>query len=217
MKSKLFATVFLSLSATLAGRSQIVTHTPADAEANGVTVSSPFSLLAPGGALGANLIAFGVDYSFGNVEGIFNDPPHAFSGVNGGGIVDVQTAIDGRIVVLNSLISGLTDFVSVDAGISNPGDLLLSVFDSSLTLLGSVANTSSGISTMTIDHSGVFDIAYFSVSTPTGDLWGARSVSINTPVAAVAAAGAVPEPSTYGLMGVALLGVVACLRRHAKR
>lgn len=216
MKTKLLASLLLALSVGVAGRAQIITHTPADATATGVVVSSAFSPLAVGGAVGSSLIAFGVDYSFGNVEGIFNDPPLAFGGVNGGGNVDLLAGVDGRIVALNTLSQGLTDFVSVTAGNASTGNLILSVFDSSLNLLGTASNTSSGITTFSIDHSGVFDIAYFSVSTPAGDTFGVDSVSINTPIRA-AAVGAVPEPSTYGLMGGALLAGIVYLRRRSKR
>jgi PEP-CTERM motif len=215
MKSKKLVTLLLSLSACIVGRAQIIVHTPADAIIAGVTVSPIFGPLATGGALGTSLIAFGVDYTFGNIDGIFNDPPNAFGGVNGSGNIDLLAAVDGRIVVLNTLNLGLTDFVSVDAGISSAGDLLLSVFDSSNILLASVLNTSSGISTLTIDRLGVFDIAYFTVSTVTNDLFGVQSVTINTPQPAGFAP--VPEPSTYGLMGVALLGAIACVRRRLKR
>jgi hypothetical protein len=176
-----------------------------------------FGSIAAGGALGTSLIAFGVDYSFGNVDAIFSDPPLAFSGVTAGGIVDLRAAVDGRIVVLNSLNLGLTDYVSVLAGQSNQGDLLLSVFDSSHNLISSVGNFGpSGLFTMTINLAGEFDIAYFSVSTITGDAFGVQSVTINTPHAA-APVGAVPEPSTYGLMGVAALGAITYLRRRLKR
>src|ERR1043166_7003970 len=101
MKSKLFASLLLSLSLGAAAQAQIIVHTPGNAV--GVNQTPAFSTLVAGGAVGTSLIAFGVDYSFGGVEGIFNDPPLAFGGVNGSGSLDLIAGVDGRIVTLNSL------------------------------------------------------------------------------------------------------------------
>src|ERR1041385_3292620 len=116
MKSRLFASLLLSLSLGAAAKAQIIVHTPNDAKLAGVAVTILSNAVASDGVVGAKTIAFGVDYSFGNVEGIFDDPPLAFGGVAAGGKMDLLAGVDARIVTLNSLSQGLTDFVSVTAG-----------------------------------------------------------------------------------------------------
>lgn len=216
MKSSLsrFAVLGLAMVAAALGRAQIITHTPANA---GVP-TNPVGVLAPANVVGTALISFGVDYTFGNKEGIFNDPPLAFGGANASNVINLITAVDGRIVALNTTNQGLTDYVSVIAGSASANALLLSVFDISNNLIASVFGTANGLSTMTIDRNGIFDIAYFIVSTPVNDTFGVQSVSIETPIGAgPGGPSAVPEPSTYGLMAAAFLGAAVAYRRRMKR
>src|SRR5689334_21253741 len=67
--------------------------------APGVAVSPIFGGVVAGGTAGTNYIGFGVDFSYGGTEGIFNDPPLAFGGVSGSNIIDLLSPVDGRIVV----------------------------------------------------------------------------------------------------------------------
>lgn len=191
-----------------------ITHTPGD-RVPPVVVSPPFGTLAPGGAAGTNYIAFGVDYTFGGVEGVFSDPPLAFGGVNGSNVVDLLAPVDGRIVLLNTATQGLTDFVSVLAGGSAAGALLLEVFDIGGGLLGSATNPG-GVSTFSVNNAGVFNIASFRVSTPVGDTFGVRQVTINDPVAAGPPVESVPVPATAMILGAGLAGLAGVGSRRRK-
>jgi hypothetical protein len=177
----------------------------------GVVVSPAFGALAPGGAAGTNYIAFGVDFTYGGVEGVFSDPPHAFGGVNGSGVVDLIAPVDGRIVVLGTLNQGVTNFLYAEAGYANDGTLLLSVFDTALSLIGTAPNGppsgANGRTTFSISAPG---IAYFSITNPGQDTFGVDEITLNTPVAAP-----VPEPETYAMMlaGLGLLGFAARRRK----
>ncbi len=187
-------------------KAALITHTPGDRVPP--VVVSPGSVAA-GGVVGTNYIAFGVDYTFGGQEGVFNDLPLAFGGVNGSNVVDLLAPVDGKIVLLNTTTQGLTNFVSVLAGDAGAGNLLLSVFDVNGNLLGTATN-GNGVTTFSVNRPG-FDIASFRVSTPAGDTFGVRRVTIEAPISA-----AVPEPATlavFGLMGAAGFGYV---RRRLK-
>jgi len=187
----------------------IISHTPVDVVPP-VVVSPAFGPLASGGAVGTAAIAFGVDYSYGGIEGIFNDPPYAFAGVNPGGDIDLLSDVDGAIVVLGTTDPGLTSYLWVEAGLASDGTLLLEAFDVYGGLLGQTVNGSPagphGRTTMEIDRAGVFDIAFFRVS-GTDDTYGVDQVNIETPIAAVPAPGAM-------LLGSLGMGLVGWLRRR---
>ncbi|MDZ8259080.1 PEP-CTERM sorting domain-containing protein [Nostoc sp. ChiQUE01b] len=186
-----------------------------------VVVSPPFGELASGGEVGTAFINKGVDFSFGGREGIFNDPPLAFGGVNSSNNVDLISPVDGRIVLPGTLNNGLTSFLSIEAGASNPGQLLLEVFDAGGALLSSVANNlplgPNGRTTLTIDRGGIFDIASFKVSTPVNDAFGVNFIKLETPMAADSQS--VPEPSTIlSLLTVGAIGVaLRCKRQQQEK
>ncbi|MCL1475505.1 PEP-CTERM sorting domain-containing protein [Argonema antarcticum] len=194
----------------------ILSHVPND-RVPPVVQSFPLGALASGGEVGDAFIDFGVDYSFGGKEGIFNDGGVvSFSGVNNS-ILDLISPVDGRIVVGGTKNQGLTSLLSIEAGRSAPGDLLLEAFDIQGKLLASVFNGlplgSHGRTTMTIDRGGVFDIAFFKVSTPVGDYFGVNQVDLEAPVVA-----AVPEPtSTLGLLALGTLGAGSMLKRKQQQ
>jgi hypothetical protein len=160
----------------------------------------PSLYLAPG-EVGTAFIDKGVDFSFGGREGIFSDPPLAFSGVSNSNNVDLISPVDGRIVLPGTLNNGLTSFLSIEAGFSDPGQLLLEVFDAGGSLLSSVANNlplgPNGRTTLTIDRGGIFDIASFKVSTPVNDAFGVDFIKLETPVAA----GSQPVPEPFTILG----------------
>lgn len=147
-------------------------------------------------------IDYGVDYTFGNTEGVFVDPPNALCGINSSGDCDLLTAVDGRIVDLGTTNQSSTSFISVVAGSSAQGTLLLEVFDLSMNLLGSATNTANGASAFSVDRNGAFDIAYFRVSG--NDTWGLRSVTIESPLVAQ-----VTEPSTFAILMLSMLGLAS--------
>jgi hypothetical protein len=188
----------------------IISHTPADVVPP-VVVSPAFGPLAAGGAVGTAAISFGVDYSYGGVEGIFDDgPPLAFGGINASGILDLLSDVDAAIVVPGTTDPGLTSYLWVEAGWAADGSLLLEVFDSGGSLLASDLNGPPagphGRTTMEIDRGGVFDIAFFRVSGI--DTYGVDQVGIETPVGAV-----IPAPGAVVLAGIGV-GLTRWLRRR---
>ena len=195
----------VSLVGMLPGNAAVLTHTPTD-RIPPVVMSPAFGPLASGGAVGTAFIDFGVDYSAGTVEGIFNDVPvRAFAGVNANGIVDLLTPVDGRIVLPGSTAQGLTRFIAVEAGLSEPGNLLLQVFDlGGNPLASTLSNTTIGStdrSRLFIDR-GTADIASFRVSFTRPDFFGVTLVSLEQPIAASTS---VPTPALLpGLMGLAI-------------
>ncbi len=175
-----------------------------------VTETSPFGALAIGGALADNYIGYGVDFTFGNTEGYFNDgDAYGFCGINNAGDCDLLTDVDGRIVQVGTHNQGTTDYLYAEAGYSSDGSLTLSVFDINNVLLSSVTNGNPlgtyGRTTFSIATAG---IASFRISG--GDTYGVNEIRLNTP------SGAVPEPATWGLMimGFGLSGVALRSRRR---
>ncbi|TRW17316.1 PEPxxWA-CTERM sorting domain-containing protein [Glacieibacterium frigidum] len=165
-----------------------------------VAQTPSFGLLAEGGVLGTNYIDFGVDFSFGNVEGYFDDGDAlAFGGINGEGVLDLLTAVDGRIIVAGTTTGTTTGFISVEAGFASPGQLTLSVFDINNVLISSVVNDLTvGLNSRSLLTLTAPGIAYFSVSGT--DTFGVAQINIS--------GAAVPEPASWALMigGFGLIG-----------
>lgn len=207
-----FAALLLSATAVPASAA-VVTH---DANDLAVPTSPAFGGVVAGGTVGTAATAFGVDYSFGNGEAIFDDGGgvEALCGLSVSGICTLTDDVDGRIVVLGSTNQGLTSSISVEAGFAADGSLTLSVFDLANNLLATTLNGPpagpNGRTTMTINRAAA-DIAYFRVSG--ADAYGVNLVSIEGPIGA----GVVPEPATWAMMigGFGLIGAAA-RRRTAK-
>jgi hypothetical protein len=176
-----------------------------------VNVTPAFGPLAPGGELGANYIDFGVDFTYGGVEGFFDDGDvNEFCGINSQGICDLLTGIDGRIVALGTLDSATSNFIFVEAGFADPGTLLLEAFDSANNLIGSQVNTAAiGPNNRSVFFISAPGIAFFSLTG--NDTFGVAQISID-PRSAV-----VPEPSTWAMLilGFGAVGVAARRRRTA--
>ena len=171
-------------------------------------ITPAFGGVVAGGVVGDFFIGSGVDYTFGNAEAVFSDPPSALCGLNGAGGCDLVSDVDGRIVVAGTLDLGVTSLLTVEAGFAAAGSLLLEVFDINNVLIATAVNGlplgPEGRTTLTVDRGGLFDIAFFRVSG--ADTYGVNTVTLEGPRA-------VPEPAIVGLLGLGLLGLA--LRRRA--
>jgi hypothetical protein len=199
----------LSVSAGAASASTI-SFTPQSVPS--VAVSAAFSPLAPGGIVGANYIGFGVDFTFGGTEGIFNDPPLAFGGTNSSGVMDFVSPVDGRIVVAGTSTQGVTDFFSAEAGLSPPGALTLTAFDAAGNIIQSVLNDLPlGPNARTTFSIAAPGIAAFRISG--ANTFGVDGITLNTP----SPAPQTPLPATLPLLASALggLGFAAWRRKRA--
>lgn len=207
-KKSLVAALAMMFMVAAPGTSSAITITHSAADfANTLTV--PGSALTD--AVGPAFIGSGVNYTFGNTEGVFNDPPNAFCGVNGSNVCDLLGTVDGQIVLTGTTTQGFTDFVEVVAGNSLAGNLTLTVFDIALNIIGTAINTATSIDTLTVDLAGIFDIAFFSVSGT--DTFGVRQVTIEDPISNVAA---VPVPPALPLFagGLGLIGLLSWRKKQ---
>jgi hypothetical protein len=204
MMKTLIAALVLSAAATTAN-AQIVTHTGDMISSMGVATTPAFGVLAE--AVGTQAINYGVDYSYGNVEGLFIDPPFALCGINSSNVCDLVTNVDGRIVQLGTTSQGVTSYLQILAGSAAPGALTLSAFDINGLLLETAVGAGS-TGPFTISRATA-DIAFFSIGG--SDTFGVQSVSLETPILS----GAVPEPATWAMMigGFGMVGGAMRRRR----
>jgi PEP-CTERM motif len=217
LSTKFFAALALSTSlfAAMPAQAAVITTDANTGALAGVTLTPPFGGLTQ--AVGATSIATGIDFSWGNVEGIFSDPPRALCGINSAGRCDLVTDVDGRIVQLGTLLQGLTSYLYAEAGFSAAGSLTLSAFGIGNNLLASALNVGPagtyGATTFAITRTTA-DIAYFRISG--NDSYGVRQIRIETPIAVAAA---VPEPATWMMLlaGFGLAGAALRRRRESVR
>ena len=228
---KLWVGVVVALGIAQGANASRLSFTPSEAVGAGVAETSAPGALAAGGAIGANLVAFGVDFSYGRSEGYYSaiDPNSensdsylAFCGINFSGECDFNTGIDGRIVLAGSAIGGATSFLELEAGFfdededSNP---LLRIFDRDHNLLDLVAGVRSTSPTGQQQYAPLIftalrngaDIAFFDFGLSDGDDdeqgFGVNSITLENPTA-------VPIPGTLGLVGLGLLALGAIRRRN---
>lgn len=211
MKKLLLSAIVTAAAASFGAHAALITVTPQDAANASVSQSPGFGFAPAGGIVGMALINFGIDFSHGNAEGYFSDPPLAFCGLNAG-VCDLRTAVDGRIVQPGTLLQGLTDYIQVEAGVFNaPTNGTLSVYDVGLNLLQSVSGSGvgpNGRDLFTISRAAA-DIAYFAMAG--ADTFGVNQIVLKTPIAA---GGTVPEPATLALVGLSLTGLAIARRRR---
>jgi hypothetical protein len=187
----------------------IISHVPNDMVPP-VVKTLPFGVLAVGGIVGTAGIDFGVDYSYGGIEGIFDNgggDEGAIGGINASNFLDLLTDVDGAIVALGTTTPARTSYLSIEAGHAADGSLLLEVFDKNGVLIASTLNGPPlgphGRTTMTIDRGGVYDIAFFRVSG--NDTYGVDQIDMEQPV--------IPAPGALLLGGIGA-GLVGWLRRR---
>ena len=228
---KLWVGVVVALGVAQGANASRVSFTPAAAVDAGVAETFAPGALAAGRAIGANLVDLGVDFSYGRSEGYYGDinpnPDdtedfYAFCGASAAGQCDLNTGIDGRIVLAGSAIGGATSFLELEAGFfdededSNP---LLRIFDRDHNLLDLVAGVRSTSPTGQQQYAPLIftalrngaDIAFFDFGLSDGDDdeqgFGVNSITLENPTA-------VPIPGTLGLVGLGLLALGAIRRRN---
>jgi hypothetical protein len=145
------------------------------------TPTPPFGPLAT--PVGTSYISTGLDFTLGNVEGVFSDPPLAFCGINSSGNCDLLTSVDARIVLPNTLTQGLTNYIFAEAGNAAPGSLSLIAYDALNQMLETQffnpPTGSNGRYTAIINRTSP-DIAYFSISG--SDTFGVNIITIADPI-----------------------------------
>jgi hypothetical protein len=162
-------------------------------------------------AIGDEYKAGGLLFSQMGVEtAVFNDPPDAWGGINGQGIVDLLAPVNGAIVVPGTITPAVTGYLAVEAGSAAPGNLLLTVYDVGGNILGSRVNGLDG----TGPHGShliilsIPGIRSFSVSTPEQDTFGVDQIEVGS-----ISGGGVPEPVSMVLVGSGL-ALLAYRRRR---
>lgn len=209
MKRFLVLSTIVMMAISARAPAGIISHVPNDMVPP-VVKTPAFGVLAVGGIVGTAGIPFGVDYSYGGIEGIFDNgggDEGAIGGINAGNILDLVSDVDGAIVGLGTTTQARTSYLSIEAGHAADGSLLLEVFDLNGTLIASTLNGPPlgphGRTTMTIDRGGVYDIAFFRVSG--NDTYGVDQIDMEQPV--------IPAPGALLLGGIGA-GLVGWLRRR---
>lgn len=204
-----------------------ITLTGADAAARGVAETDVPGPLVADGAIGSALNHFGVDFGYGRSEGYYSDIDpnpsetgrlYAFCGVSDAGYCDLDTGIDGRIVLTGSSITGATRYLQLEAGYFDEDSApLLEVFGRDGALLESVSGVRAEAPLGQTQYAPLLftvlredaDISFFRFGLPQGDDYqgfGVNRITIETPTA-------VPVPGTLGLIGAGLIALGAIRRR----
>jgi PEP-CTERM motif len=178
-----------------------------------VPISPRLGAVAAGGRVTDQFKAFGVIFSDGVATAIFDDPPLAFGGINLAGTVDLVTPVNGFLVIPGTTTLTSTNFLSVEAGLTGEGNLLLQVFDVNRVLLGSTVNDDGlGPHDRTLMTLRIPGIAFFSVSSPGGNTFGVDQLDFNGGELST-----VPEPGALLLLGSSLIGLVGYGRTRRRK
>lgn len=159
-------------------------------------------------SVGTFFIDEGADYTFGNNEQVFNDPPFAICGAEP--TCDLLTDVDARVVTPGTVAQGFASYVMVEAGFASDGSLTLTAYDIAMAVIGTALNGPpagpNGRTTMTIDRGGMYDIAYYSISGT--DSYGVNYVELDVVGATV------PIPAALPLLAGGLAVLTALGRRR---
>jgi hypothetical protein len=211
-KCVVFAAAFAaSVSLASMANASVITFTPGDAP---VAETPAFGTLAPGGILGTNYTAFGVDFSYGGIEGYFDDVPFEFGGINGSNELDLLSPVDGRIVLQNTTTAATTNYFYAEAGFADVGSLTLNLYDTTMTLLASILNgPPNGVNDRTTFSYSGSGIAFFKIFGD--DTFGVAEIRLNTPTL-VDGPSQVPVPAALPLLAAGL-GALGLAGRRKRR